>query len=338
MKLTGLLIGFLLIGLSSALTEDNYETIRDAFITKVKSDRTLQPTIVRLSFHDCVSGCDGCINLDNAANNGLSPAIDAMEEILTEITEAGISVSRADLWAIGGRAAAEFGMENMPGNSGWVKGVNSMNDFVTPFATFKYGRMDCETAPYTTEEYAFPEPHMTQEELVDYFAENMGMTADQTAAIMGAHTLGDMEKENSGYSGPWLTDPAGELNHKTSFDNQYYQFMLNSDYTYTGKNRAGRKALGDDARPQYSCADSDGTACGGMLNTDWEVLYNMPLNEDNFLSECDLSAATTDCEKSDTYDLSVSYSEDNNKWLEDYVSAYDVMTANGASSLTEISS
>ena len=93
-----------------------------------------------------------------------------MEEILTEITGAGISVSRADLWAIGGRAAAEFGMENMPGNSGWVKGVNSMNDFVTPFATFKYGRMDCETAPYTTEEYAFPEPHMTQEELVDYFA------------------------------------------------------------------------------------------------------------------------------------------------------------------------
>ena len=46
-----------------------------------------------------------------------------------------------------------------------------------------------------------------------------------------------------------------------------------------------------------------------MINTDWEVLYNMPLNEDNFLSECDLSAATTDCEKSDTYDLSVSYSE-----------------------------
>ena len=77
-----------------------------------------------LGFHDCVSGCDGCINLDNAANNGLSPAIDAMEEILTEITGAGISVSRADLWAIGGRAAAEFGMENMPGNSGWVKGVN----------------------------------------------------------------------------------------------------------------------------------------------------------------------------------------------------------------------
>ena len=30
--------------------------------------------------------------------------------------------------------------------------------------------------------------------------------------------------------------------------------------------------------------------------------------------------------------------QDNDKWLEDYASAYDVMTANGASSLTEISS
>ena len=49
MKFYGLLIGFLSIGLSSALNGDNYETIRDAFITKVRSDRTLQPTIVRLS-------------------------------------------------------------------------------------------------------------------------------------------------------------------------------------------------------------------------------------------------------------------------------------------------
>ena len=37
----------------------------------------------------------GCINLDNAANNGLSDAIDFVEELYTEITD------RADLWAIG---------------------------------------------------------------------------------------------------------------------------------------------------------------------------------------------------------------------------------------------
>ena len=42
-----------------------------------------------IGFHDCVSGCDGCINLDNAANNGLSDAIDFVEELYTEITDAG---------------------------------------------------------------------------------------------------------------------------------------------------------------------------------------------------------------------------------------------------------
>ena len=123
-----------------------------------------------VGFHDCVSGCDGCINLDNSANNGLSTAIDAMEEVYTEITEAGISVSRADLWAIAGRAGAEYGMENMYGNSGWSKGVTSTDDFVTPFATFKYGRVDCETAPYTTDEYEFPEPTMTYDKVMDFFA------------------------------------------------------------------------------------------------------------------------------------------------------------------------
>ena len=33
----------------------------------------------------------------------------------------------------------------------------------------------------------------------NHYLEIMGMTADQTAAIMGAHTLGNMAKENSGY-------------------------------------------------------------------------------------------------------------------------------------------
>ena len=29
-------------------------------------------------FHDCVSGCDGCINIDNPDNAGLDPAIVAL--------------------------------------------------------------------------------------------------------------------------------------------------------------------------------------------------------------------------------------------------------------------
>ena len=36
---------------------------------------------VRLSFHDCVGGCDGCLNTDNEDNAGLAPLVAAYEEI-----------------------------------------------------------------------------------------------------------------------------------------------------------------------------------------------------------------------------------------------------------------
>ncbi len=37
----------------------------------VDSYRTLIPEFLRLLFHDCVGGCDGCIDLTNTENNGL---------------------------------------------------------------------------------------------------------------------------------------------------------------------------------------------------------------------------------------------------------------------------
>ncbi len=39
---------------------------------------------------------------------------------------------------------------------------------------------------------------------------------------MGAHTLGSMKVDNSGYSGAWLT------NRTVHFNNQYYQMMLST--------------------------------------------------------------------------------------------------------------
>ena len=54
-------------------------------------------------------------------------------------------------------------------------------------------------------------------------------------------------------------------------------------------------------------AQIHGTDCGRMLNTDFEVFYNMDLDEDDFLSKCDVSAAAAECSKSGTYELGVKY-------------------------------
>merc|ERR1712172_284306 len=39
------------------------------------------PAAVRLAFHDCVGGCDGCIDKVNLANAGLEPFVNTLEPI-----------------------------------------------------------------------------------------------------------------------------------------------------------------------------------------------------------------------------------------------------------------
>ena len=117
-----------------------------------------------IAFHDCVSGsCDGCINIENPENFGLSPAIDALEPIYNDILESGLVISRADLWAIAGRAAADYGL---PEND---NPRISVSDYVTVFSAFEFGRIDCDTAPYTGEIFNFPSPQMTHIEMMDWF-------------------------------------------------------------------------------------------------------------------------------------------------------------------------
>ena len=35
----------------------------------------------RLAFHDCIGGCDGCINLQQTENNGLADIVGQLEEV-----------------------------------------------------------------------------------------------------------------------------------------------------------------------------------------------------------------------------------------------------------------
>lgn len=247
----------------------------------------------------------------------------------------GITINRADYWALAGRVGAEFGMPNMPGHVDFVSGQGSADQiasFVSPFATFKTGREECDTSPTTTILHTFPEPHMTHTELFNFMTQDFGLTTDQTVAIMGAHTVGQCLQENSGYRGHWLIDPTDMA---TTFDNMFYQIMLNTSVTWSPRNIAGR-LTGTDARPQYACTQ-DGVACGIMLNTDLEMYYNFTnLNSRTFLTDCTIDAATTDCTRADTYDLAKSFAEDNDVWMTAFVAAYDVMTSIGYTSLTTI--
>jgi hypothetical protein len=53
-----------------------------------------------LGFHDCVGGCNGCINFNNPDNNGLKSAADTLKNIYTVNKFSGYGVSLADFWAL----------------------------------------------------------------------------------------------------------------------------------------------------------------------------------------------------------------------------------------------
>ena len=77
---------------------------------------------IPIAFHDCVGSqdacdgtndescearCDGCINLDNASNNGLSAYMDWIEDIYNNEGYSAV-VSRADFWQVAAIAATEM--------------------------------------------------------------------------------------------------------------------------------------------------------------------------------------------------------------------------------------
>jgi Peroxidase len=177
---------------------------------KIRETIMINPFIaanyVRLGFHDCVpsgsaGGCDGCLNLiSNDENAGLQPSVDALAPIVTELEPLGLS--RADIWALAVLVAADMSQSEM-----------IFSD------AFQPGRVNCEiagTCQFSDSDPSlsalcsthgpdspadFPSTIFTTHELIAFMGDHFGFNADQTVAIMGAHTLGRALPENSGYEG-----------------------------------------------------------------------------------------------------------------------------------------
>jgi len=329
------LILALLVASASCLTTDEYDDIYFQIFRQLFRLPSKASTVVRLSFHDCVGGCDGCININNDSNAGLDTAITIMENVYSTITAAGIVISRADLWAIGGRAAADYGRAGMPNH----KDYDSTQDWrtvvqawVSEFPTFQTGREDCNstTAPYTDDVHEFPSAHDTFSDVFPYFRQEFGFSRTNTVAIMGAHTYGGMETTNSGYDGAWTTG----VERNTFEGNVYYNMMIDTQFTYRSRSLAD--ATGDEARPLYSATTSDGTQTGNFIVSDLAIVYNFGVEDDTRFADCEVTPDAPTCTQASTYSTVQAYAADNDLWLTDYYTAYDLMTSNGAGTLTDL--
>jgi Peroxidase len=144
---------------------------RIAELIDKNDDNTLVAKLLRLSFHDCVGGCDGCVDLANPDNFGLDIPINALDQVVSRNKE---FLTTADVWALGGLVAAQESQSN------------TNEAFVTKFVQ----RPDCPGGNRRAgPNRQLPSAQLTTSGLLDFFNATFGFTARETVAAMGGHTL-----------------------------------------------------------------------------------------------------------------------------------------------------
>ena len=91
-------------------SDDHYKGgisyIRSEVVKLIEDSKyELIPKFLRLGFHDCVGGCDGCVDLTNPDNKGLREPIEAIGGLVRKFRN---SLSRADIWALATLVAADM--------------------------------------------------------------------------------------------------------------------------------------------------------------------------------------------------------------------------------------
>jgi len=277
-------------------------------------------TMVRLTFHDCVGGCDGCVNIDNDSNNGLADLIADLEDIYQD-NELESVLSRADMWAILGMYAVQKSIDNNNNKCSDCEEVPDLN------ITYTHGRQDCATAPYTTDVKNFPSATMNYEAIMEYFSTEFGLNPLEVTALMGAHTLGQANIFNSGYNGPWVS---GET---SMFNNKYYSNMVrDSGVTWR--------------LTQRPCANINGVntnRCAADQTTAWQYIsggvgFNLPADvalSQNFDVDSDgkPSCAFDECDLSETASHVEEFANSNAFFVEEFGKVYSKVLSKGYENL-----
>jgi len=304
-----LVLSFAVWQTASCLSTSDLSTLESSFRSFMRG--TVLPTAVRLAFHDCVGGCDGCLNVDDEDNAGLGDLVDLLEDAYVSNGLSSL-LSRADYWAYASIYAIGKTIENA--NSDCDSDDCAVPD---PGFNFQYGRVDCDTAPDTTANVGHPSTNLDYDGVMNYFATEFGFNENETTALMGAHTLGSAKTENSGHRGAWLVGGALDMN------NDYYKLLVDDTVSFNQ-----RDVSSDASSPAWQWNTG---GLGMMLNTDMCLYKDVVLDADG-KSSCSYST----CATAPTADLVVEYANSNAVWIADFAAVFTKMISHGDFTLKDL--
>mmetsp|Transcript_5660 Transcript_5660/g.6210 ORF Transcript_5660/g.6210 Transcript_5660/m.6210 type:complete len:462 (+) Transcript_5660:123-1508(+) len=203
------------VSVPTELNAESVVIVRKELEVLVENDIKLAAKFVRLGFHDCVGGCDGCVDLDEIKNRGLEIPLDALDPIVEKYSHI---LSRADIWAMSTLVGADLSQPS--------------DEFQVEFAFDGYGRLNCEDIHdkcfnKNNEEvpcdarhgpaHFIPGVNINTNDIFAFFRREFDFNQREAVAIMGAHTIGELARKNSGINGEH-----GWLLKNRVLDNEYY--------------------------------------------------------------------------------------------------------------------
>jgi len=304
---------------SRPLTSSQVQQIKNELLSVVTGN---EASAIRLSFHDCVDSCDGCLNLNDPRNFGAGFA-SFINSLNNFYAENGLSsvLSRADLYALAGIVAVEQGVRNA--NQGC-----SNNCLPMPNIPFGYCRQDCPTSPTTTVMNNLPSADLNNQQTLAFFQSQFGLTPQLATALMGAHTMGGASgSHGSGFLGSFKQDTPGDFRN---FNNKYYQWMVNQNFFYF-QTDVSMYTGANSSRYQWNVYEN-GNQMGMVFNTDMSLIKNVQLDSNGF-SSCSFftrgSASTANWVRT--------YANNPSQWIQDFSTAFGMMIGNG-NTLTQLGS
>jgi len=166
-------------------------------------DGSYGPVLVRLAWHasgtynksDGTGGSGGgTMRFNPESGHGANADLDVARNLLEPIKKKYPGISYGDLWTLAGAVA----IEEMGG----------------PKIPWRPGRSDAKDSKSCPPDGRLPDASKGAQHIRDVFY-RMGFNDQEIVALIGAHAIGRMHPNRSGYSGPWTRAP-------TTFSNDFF--------------------------------------------------------------------------------------------------------------------